>query len=97
MPRPTTPQLAYGSLTVVLSTLAALLLFDVRSGAAVAGVAAGGLVLGVLVAVTVTMPATARRRASLGPAPLPPAHAPASRSRAASGAHSRVGERSLRR
>src|SRR6476646_9649395 len=66
LPRPTTAQLAYGSLTVVLSTLATLLLSDVRSGAAVVAVAAGGLLLGLLVAVTVTMPAGARRRASLG-------------------------------
>ncbi|MFG1805887.1 hypothetical protein [Streptomyces sp. NPDC049040] len=97
MPRPTTAQLAYGSLTVVLSTLATLLLSDVRSGAAVVAVAAGGLLLGLLVAVTVTMPATARRRSSLGPAPLPPAAVPVPRSRVASGAESRVGERSLRR
>ncbi|WP_327290953.1 hypothetical protein [Streptomyces sp. NBC_01198] len=97
MPRPTTAQLAYGSLTVVLSTLATLLLSDVRSGAAVVAVAAGGLLLGLLVAVGVTMPVAARRRASLGPAPIPPAAVPVPRSRVTSGAGSRVGERSLRR
>lgn len=97
MPRPTTAQLAYGSLTVVLSTLATLLLSDVRSGAAVVAVAAGGLLLGLLVALTVTMPATARRRASLGPAPLPPAARPLPRSRVVGGAETRVGEHSLRR
>lgn len=96
MPRPTTAQLAYGSLTVVLSTFAALLLSDVRSGAAVAAVAAAGLLLGLLVAVGVTMPVTARRRASLGPAPIPPAAVPVPRSRVASGAESRIGEHSLR-
>ena len=97
MPRPTTPQLAYGSLTVVLFTLATLLLADVRSGAAVAAVAAGGLLLGLLVAVSLTMPAGARRRTSLGPAPLPPAAVPVPRSRVVGGAETRVGERSLRR
>ncbi|NUS17141.1 MAG: hypothetical protein HOY69_38070, partial [Streptomyces sp.] len=70
MPRPTTAQLAYGSLTVVLSTLATLLLSDVRSGAAVVAVAAAGLLLGLIVAVSVTMPAVARRRGTAGPAPL---------------------------
>jgi hypothetical protein len=97
MPRPTTAQLAYGSVTVVLSTLATLLLSDVRSGAAVVAVSAAGLLLGLLVAVTVTMPVAARRRASLGPAPLPPAAVPVPRSRVGGGAESRVRERSLRR
>ncbi|SHK91867.1 hypothetical protein [Actinacidiphila paucisporea] len=97
MPRPTTPQLAYGSLTVVLSTLATLLLSDVRSGAAVVAVAAGGLLLGLLVAVSMTAPVAARRRASLGPAPIPPAAVPVPRSHVTAGAESRVAERSLRR
>ncbi|MFI0896689.1 MMPL family transporter [Streptomyces sp. NPDC020983] len=98
MPRPTTAQLVYGSLTVVLSTLAALLLSDVRSGAAVAAVAAAGLVLGVLVAVAVTMPAVARRRAAARPAPLRPTAVPLPRSRVPGGAEPRrVGEHSLRR
>ena len=96
MPRPTTAQLAYGSLTVVLSTLATLLLSDVRSGAAVVAVAAG-LLLGLIVAVSVTMPAAARRRTA-GPAPLPPTAVPVPRSRVAGGAErQRVGEHSLRR
>lgn len=96
MPRPTTPQLAYGSLTVVLSTLATLLLADVTSGAAVVAVAAGGLLLGLLVAVGVSAPAAARRRTSLGPASLPPAAVPVPRSRVTGGA-ARERERSLRR
>lgn len=50
MPRPTTSQIAYGSLTVVLFTFALLLLADVRSGLGVAAVGAAGLVLGLLVA-----------------------------------------------
>jgi hypothetical protein len=95
MPRPTTAQLFYGSLTVVLSTFAALLLTDVRSGAAVAAVAAAGLLLGLLVAVAVTAPAVARRRAT---AALPPATVPVPRSRVAGGAEPRrIGEHSLRR
>ncbi|RII19772.1 hypothetical protein DSC45_07155 [Streptomyces sp. YIM 130001] len=59
MPRPTAAQLALGSATVVLSTLAMLLLSGATSalGAAVAAVA--GLGLGLLVAVTVP----ARQRA----------------------------------
>jgi len=36
MPRPTSAQLAYGSATVVLSTLAMLLLSETRSGLGVA-------------------------------------------------------------
>lgn len=94
MPRPTTAQLAYGSLTVVLSTFAALLLSDVRSGAAVVAVAAAGLLLGLLVAAAVTMPAVARRRAT---ATLPAAVS-VPRSRVAGGAEpQRVEEHSLRR
>ncbi|MFE7465284.1 hypothetical protein ACFU6R_14460 [Streptomyces sp. NPDC057499] len=59
MPRPATAQLAYGSLTVVLTTLAMLLLSrtDSTAGIAVAGTA--GLLLGLLVAVTVPRPAPA--------------------------------------
>lgn len=95
MPRPTTAQLFYGSLTVVLSTFAALLLTDVRSGAAVAAVAAAGLLLGLLVAVAVTAPAPGRRRAT---AALPPTAVPVPRSRVAGGAEpQRVGGHSLRR
>lgn len=95
MPRPTTPQLAYGSLTVVLFTLATLLLADVRSGAAVVAVATGGLLLGLLVAVVLAAPSAARRRASLGPAPLPPAAVTVPRSRV-TGSAVRERERSLR-
>ena len=101
MPRPTTAQLAYGSLTVVLSTFAMLLLSDVRSGPGVAAIAAAGLVLGLLVAVTVSMPATARGRSARAPSAIPVAPVspvPVPRSRVTSGApESRVGEHSLRR
>ena len=91
MPRPTTAQLAYGSLTVVLSTFAALLLTGVRSGAAVAAVALGGLLLGLLVALALGSRPAAR-------APLPPAvPVPRPRVARASGGAARVHEHSLRR
>ncbi|MFF7153747.1 hypothetical protein [Streptomyces sp. NPDC008139] len=64
MPRPTTAQLAYGSLTVVLSTFAMLLLSDARSGVGVAVICAAGLILGLLVAVTGTLPFVARVRSA---------------------------------
>ncbi|MFC4036388.1 hypothetical protein ACFO3J_33845 [Streptomyces polygonati] len=50
MPRPTNAQVAYGLSTVVLFTFVTLLLTQARSGAAVVAVAAGGLLLGLLVA-----------------------------------------------
>jgi hypothetical protein len=71
MPRPTTAQLAYGSLTVVLSTFAMLLLSDARSGVGVAVVCAAGLVLGLLVAVTVTLPFVARVKSAQESFPSP--------------------------
>lgn len=55
MPRPTLAPVAYGSLTVVLSTLAMLLLSGARSGAGVVVIAAAGLVLGLLVAFAVVL------------------------------------------
>lgn len=112
MPRPTNAQLVYGSLTVVLSTFVMLLLSDAQSGAAVAAVGAGGLILGLLVAVTLATPAGARGRSAV-PAPSsaePPASPPAASvsasaaqrplPRAAGGRgvrESRVSEASLRR
>ncbi|MEH0423737.1 hypothetical protein [Streptomyces sp. B21-083] len=52
-PRPTVAQLTYGSCTVILSTLAMLLLSQTGSGPGVALIALVGLVLGLLVAMTV--------------------------------------------
>jgi hypothetical protein len=107
MPRPTTAQLAYGSLTVVLSTFAMLLLSDARSGAGVAVICAAGLILGLLVAVTVTLPSVARVKSARAPSPAPQHESAAPLSaaqrplpRAAGGRgvrESRVGEASLRR
>jgi hypothetical protein len=58
MPRPTAAQLAYGSATVVFSTVAMLLLSQAHSGIGVVVIAFAGLALGLLVAVTVPLPRT---------------------------------------
>ncbi|BDM66963.1 hypothetical protein HEK616_04500 [Streptomyces nigrescens] len=60
MPRPTATQLAYGSATVFLSTLAMLLLSQTRTGIGVAVIAIAGLGLGLLVAMTAPMPGVSR-------------------------------------
>ncbi|WP_328900386.1 hypothetical protein OHR86_10885 [Streptomyces sp. NBC_00441] len=59
MPRPTAAQLSYGSVTVVFSTLAMLLLFRTSSGIGIAAVGTVALALGLTVSVTV--PAKPRR------------------------------------
>ncbi|MGV9555011.1 hypothetical protein [Streptomyces sp. NPDC003401] len=56
MPRPTAAQLTYGSCTVILSTLAMLLLSQTSSGSLVAVIAVTALALGVLVAMTLPAP-----------------------------------------
>ncbi|MDT0613030.1 hypothetical protein [Streptomyces lancefieldiae] len=58
MPRPTAAQFAYGSCTVIFSTLAMLLLSRTSSGPGVAVVAVAALALGLLVAMTVPLPRT---------------------------------------
>jgi hypothetical protein len=94
MPRPTTAQVAYGSLTVVLSTFALLLLSGARSGAGVVVVAAAGLILGLLVAFALVLQ-NGRRPASAASA-APAVRVP--RPRVTAGAsENRVGEHSLRR
>ncbi|WUD75106.1 hypothetical protein OG937_27130 [Streptomyces sp. NBC_00510] len=93
MPRPTPAQLTYGSATVVLSTLAMLLLSEARSGVAVAVIAAAGLTLGVLVAVTAAIPAGTRRTRR----ELPVVQQPVPRPRVRGAAEPRLGEHSLRR
>lgn len=52
MPRPTAAQFTYGALTVVISTLAMLLLSQTRSGTGIVVVAVAALALGLLVSVT---------------------------------------------
>ncbi|WP_149184787.1 hypothetical protein [Streptomyces sp. TRM49041] len=61
MPRPTAAQLAYGSATVVCSTVALLLLFPTTTGAGIALVGAAALLLGL--SVTLAAPLRARVRA----------------------------------
>ncbi|MFF4328677.1 hypothetical protein ACFYZT_19445 [Streptomyces sp. NPDC001591] len=74
MPRPTAAQLAYGSATVVVSTIAMLLLSQTSTGIGVAVISAAALALGLLVALTVPLPrrrgrhAAARGAARRGPA-----------------------------
>lgn len=60
MPRPTAAQFSYGSVTVVFSTLAMLLLSRTSSEPGIAVIGTAALALGLLVAVTV--PAPARRK-----------------------------------
>ncbi|MFD7704081.1 hypothetical protein [Streptomyces caelestis] len=88
MPRPTVAQLAYGSLTVVLSTFAMLLLSGASSAVGVALVAVSALALGLLVAMTVPRPGPRRPVAvgrpagagrSAAPEPVRAAVAPAAR------------------
>ncbi|MET7454174.1 hypothetical protein ABZT03_20260 [Streptomyces sp. NPDC005574] len=67
MPRPTAAQLAYGSFTVIFSTLAMLLLSQTSSGLGIAVVATAGLALGLLVAMTVPLP---RQSAARAPRPV---------------------------
>ncbi|MCN9239242.1 hypothetical protein NGF19_00290 [Streptomyces sp. RY43-2] len=59
MPRPTSAQLAYGSSTVIFSTLAMLLLSQTSSGLGIAVIALAALALGLLVAMTVPLPKSA--------------------------------------
>ncbi|MFD0368789.1 hypothetical protein [Streptomyces sp. NPDC059071] len=58
MQRPNAAQYAYGSATVVLSTVALLLLSGTTTALGITAISAAGLMLGVLVAVT--MPVRAR-------------------------------------
>ncbi|MFG2597740.1 hypothetical protein [Streptomyces sp. NPDC048462] len=108
MPRPTAAQLSYGSVTVVFSTLAMLLLSRASSDLGIAVIAAAGLALGLLVAVTVPAP-TRRRTAPSGTAvsahrEAGPAHEAEGRDLGrvqrtipAARASARMGEHSLRR
>ncbi|MEV6791772.1 hypothetical protein AB0M87_07185 [Streptomyces sp. NPDC051320] len=108
MPRPTAAQLAYGSATVVFSTLAMLLLSRTTSGVGVAVIVLAAWILGLLVAMTVPMPRAARAaeagvrngaaQDSAGRAAVSvPASAPAAvRVTAPTGRADRVGGHSLR-
>uniref|UniRef100_A0AAU2VW82 Secreted protein n=1 Tax=Streptomyces sp. NBC_00008 TaxID=2903610 RepID=A0AAU2VW82_9ACTN len=109
MQRPTAAQFSYGSVTVVFSTLAMLLLSRTSSDLGIAVVAAAGLALGLLVAVAVPAP-TRRRTSPTGAAPSAhqdtrPAHETGDHAvgqvqrtipAARTSASARVGEHSLR-
>ncbi|MZD07841.1 hypothetical protein GTW43_22550 [Streptomyces sp. SID5785] len=56
MPRPTVAQLAYGSATVICSTIAMLLLSRTSAGPGVGVIAVSALILGVFVALSVPRP-----------------------------------------
>ncbi|MET9439843.1 hypothetical protein [Streptomyces sp. NPDC006610] len=72
MPRPTAAQLVYGTLTVIFSALAMLLLSGATSGPGVAVVAVAALLLGLLVALRAPAPKRASSVvASSVPAPAP--------------------------
>ncbi|MEW2138976.1 hypothetical protein AB0892_20685 [Streptomyces sp. NPDC005409] len=64
MPRPTAAQLAYGSVTVIVSTIAMLLLSQTSTGLGVAVISAAALALGLLVALTVPAPRRRGRHAA---------------------------------
>ncbi|MCX4645167.1 MULTISPECIES: hypothetical protein [unclassified Streptomyces] len=85
MPRPTAAQLAYGSATVIFSTLAMLLLSQTSSGLGVAVIALAALGLGLLVALTVPLsksrpaaapPSAAEERVPVRRTTVPSAAAP---------------------
>ncbi|QTD98814.1 hypothetical protein [Streptomyces cyanogenus] len=67
MPRPTPAQLAYGSCTVIFSTLAMLLLSQTSSGPGITVIALAALALGLLVALTVPSPGTGTAQPSAEP------------------------------
>ncbi|GAA2958178.1 hypothetical protein [Streptomyces enissocaesilis] len=94
MPRPTAAQFAYGSATVVFSTLAMLLLSRTASGIGAAVIALAALALGVLVALTVPAPKRERTAPRAGDTTATEA-APDAVDHAAR-AHSAVGGHSLR-
>ncbi|MEU6894265.1 hypothetical protein ABZ934_21150 [Streptomyces sp. NPDC046557] len=71
MPRPTAAQLAYGSATVIVSTIAMLLLSQTSTGIGIAVISAAALALGLLVALTVPIPRRRGRHAAGRPAAAP--------------------------
>jgi hypothetical protein len=112
MPRPTAAQLAYGSATVVFSTLALLLLTRTTNGIAVAAIGVASMALGLVVAVALPMGRTAQgTRTAKAAHTARTNHAAASASAASAdglttrvptshahaGAETRVSEPSLRR
>lgn len=70
MQRPNAAQLAYGSATVVLATVALLLLSRTTTALGITAISLAGLLLGLLV--TVTMPVRTTRVKASERVPLPP-------------------------
>ena len=103
MPRPTAAQLAYGSATVVFSTVALLLLTRTTNGVAVAAIGIAALALGLLVAVSLPLRRRTRPAGTAAADPAVSAAAPdglnnrVPAARTHTGAGARVGEHSLRR
>ncbi|MEU9103784.1 hypothetical protein AB0D54_05365 [Streptomyces xanthophaeus] len=87
MPRPTAAQLFYGSATVVVSTIAMLLLSRTSTGLGVAVISAAALALGLLVAVTVPAPRHRGRHAVRTRPAAVPADARVSEPRTADSEH----------
>ncbi|MFJ9029260.1 hypothetical protein ACIRQP_12185 [Streptomyces sp. NPDC102274] len=100
MPRPTAAQLAYGTATVVCSTLVMLLLSGTAAGLGIAVIGLAALSLGLLVALTI--PANSRtttaRTAPACTAALRPDTPPATSAQLpGQRAEARMGQPSLRR
>ncbi|MFJ8767084.1 hypothetical protein [Streptomyces clavifer] len=93
MPRPTAAQFSYGSVTVIVSTLAMLLLSRTDSGVGVALVCVAALALGLLVALTVPLP----RRGRTAPRATARAQRPVEDIEIATAHQERVGGHSLHR
>ncbi|MFF3496619.1 hypothetical protein ACFYWS_35365 [Streptomyces sp. NPDC002795] len=95
MPRPTVAQLAYGSATVVCSTIAMVLLSRTESGPGIPVIAVSALILGLFVAMSVptrkrgTAAAKervpAQRLSTTVPSPSAPTSAEAARAREPAG------------
>ncbi|MGW6741000.1 hypothetical protein ACWGDX_09715 [Streptomyces sp. NPDC055025] len=94
MPRPTAAQLAYGSATVVCSTVVMLLVSGATAGAGVVVTGIAALALGLLVALTV--PARGRTKAARPAAASESARAGAPAARVRGGGEARV-QPSMRR
>ncbi|MFE4645450.1 hypothetical protein [Streptomyces sp. NPDC056730] len=100
MPRPTAAQLAYGTATVVCSTLVMLLLSGTTAGLGIAVIGIAALSLGLLVALS--LPANSRA-ATARTAPAPRSATPSATPPATSAqlpgqrGEARVGQPSLRR
>ncbi|QXE36640.1 hypothetical protein KQY30_22890 [Streptomyces sp. GMY02] len=96
MPRPTAAQLAYGSATVVCSTVVMLLLSGITTGAGAVVIGIAALALGLLVTVTVPAPGRASDRAARTAGSAEPSRDRAPAARIRRGAESRF-QHSLRR